>query len=80
LEVGTKIDIHNNGLLGESKIERFYLDVDRIMGNFHFFPLFQWKLLALIYPVREGANYFFGRRGIGQDRVTYRTHVALPCR
>jgi len=37
LEVGTKIDIHNNGLLGESKIERFYMDVSRIIGNFHFF-------------------------------------------
>jgi len=29
------IDIHN-GLLGESKLERFYLDVGRIIGNFHF--------------------------------------------
>ena len=36
LEVGTKIDIHNNGVLGESKIERFYLDVGRIVGNFQF--------------------------------------------
>jgi len=31
LEVGTKIDVHSNGLLGEGKIKRFYLDV----GNFH---------------------------------------------
>jgi len=42
LEVGTKIDIHNNGLLGKSKIEHFYrgdyfyLDVGRIICNFHF--------------------------------------------
>jgi len=36
LEVGIKIDIRNNGLLGEGKIERFYLDVGRIIGNFHF--------------------------------------------
>jgi len=36
LEVGTKIEIHNNGLLGEGKIKRFYLDVGRIIGDFHF--------------------------------------------
>ena len=33
LEVGTKIDRHNHGLLGEGKIERFYLDVGRIIGS-----------------------------------------------
>jgi len=37
LEIGTKIDIHNNGLLGEGKIKRFCLDVGRIIDNFHFF-------------------------------------------
>ena len=31
-----KIEIHNNGLLGEGKIESLYLDVVRIVGNFHF--------------------------------------------
>jgi len=36
LKVGTKIEIHNNGLLGEGKIERFYLDAGRIIDNFHF--------------------------------------------
>jgi len=35
-EVGTKIEIHNNGLLGEGKIEHFYLEVGGIIGNFHF--------------------------------------------
>jgi len=35
MEVGTKIDIHNNGLLGEGKIECFYLVLGRIIGNFH---------------------------------------------
>jgi len=35
LEVGTKIDKHNNGLLDEGKIERFCLDIGRIIGNFH---------------------------------------------
>jgi len=35
LEVGTKMDIHNNCLLGEGKSECFYLDIGRIIGNFH---------------------------------------------
>jgi len=43
-EVGTKMEIHNNGLLGEGKIESFYLDVGRITGNFFIFLLFQWEL------------------------------------
>jgi len=30
LEVGTKVELHNNGLLGEGKIESFYLDVGRL--------------------------------------------------
>jgi len=34
--IGTKIAIHNNGLLGEAKIESFYLDVGRIIVSFHF--------------------------------------------
>jgi len=36
LEVGTKIEIHNNGLLGKGKIESFYLDIGRVIGNFYF--------------------------------------------
>jgi len=36
LEVGTRIEIHNNGLLGKGKILSFYLDVSRIIGNFNF--------------------------------------------
>jgi len=36
MEVGTKIDIRNNGLLCDGKIECFYLDVGIIIGNFHF--------------------------------------------
>ena len=51
LEVGTEIDIHNNGLLGESKIERFYLNVGRIIGNFHF---------SIVAMKTLGANTFFG--------------------
>ena len=27
---------HNKGLLGEGKIKCFYLDIGRIIGNFHF--------------------------------------------
>jgi len=30
------MDIHNNDVLGKGKIERFYLDISRIIGNFHF--------------------------------------------
>jgi len=37
LEVRTKIKIHNNGLLGKGKIDIFYLDIGRIIRNFHFF-------------------------------------------
>ena len=29
------MDIHNNGLLGEGKIERVYLDAGRNIDNFH---------------------------------------------
>jgi len=36
LEVGTKIEIHSNSLLGEGKIESLYLDIGRIIGSFHF--------------------------------------------
>jgi len=60
--------VHNNDLLGKSKIECFYLDVGRIIVNYHF-PLFQWELWEW------GANFFMG----GGNR-TYRTHVALLCR
>jgi len=35
-EVETKIEIHNNGLLDEGNIGRFYLDVGINIGNFHF--------------------------------------------
>jgi len=66
LGVGTKIDIHNNGLLDEGKIEHFYLDIGRIIGNF-IFPLFHWELSGLISPVTEGANFcFFLGGGTGQ--------------
>jgi len=34
--VGTNIEIHNNGLLGEGKIDSFYLDIGRFIDNFHF--------------------------------------------
>jgi len=78
LEVKTKTEIHNNGLLGEGKIERFYLDVCKIIGNFNF-SIDPVETLGLISPFREGANFFFGRGGIGQLSVTYRTHAALPC-
>jgi len=36
LNIGIKIKIHNNSLLSEGKIDSFYLDVGRIIGNFHF--------------------------------------------
>jgi len=60
LEVGTNIEIHNNGLLGEGKIKRFYLDVGRIIGNFHF-SIVPWEFWELISPVKEGIFLSFGR-------------------
>jgi len=30
------VEIYNNGLLGEGKIETFCLDIGRIIGNFYF--------------------------------------------
>jgi len=33
LEVGTKIEIHNNGLPGKGKIESFCLDIGRVLGG-----------------------------------------------
>jgi len=36
LDVGTEIEIHNNSLLGKVKIDSFYLDIVRNIGNFHF--------------------------------------------
>jgi len=36
LKGGTKIEIHNKGLLGESKIEHFYLDIGIIICKSHF--------------------------------------------
>jgi len=35
-EFDTKTEIHNSSLQSEGKIESFYLDVGRIIGNFHF--------------------------------------------
>jgi len=65
LVVGTKIEIHNNGFLGKDKMYSFYLDVGRIIGNFHF-QLFLWELLGVISLAREGANFFWRKGGIGQ--------------
>jgi len=59
LEVGTKIEIYNDGLLSKGKIETFYLDVGRITGNFHF-SIVPVRTLGLISPVREGAIFLEG--------------------
>jgi len=71
LKVGTKTDIHNNGLFSNSKSKSFYLEVGRIIGNFHF-PLFQWELWGLISPVRKGA-IFLGGEQMGQHSAMDRT-------
>jgi len=65
LEVGTKIDIHNNGMLDKGKTEHFYLNIGRIIGNFHF-SIVPQELWELISPTRERANFFFLGGGIGQ--------------
>jgi len=59
LEIGTKIEIYNNALLGEGEIYSFCLDIGRITGSFHF-SIVSMETLGLISPVREGANLFFG--------------------
>jgi len=71
---GTNIEIHNNGLPGEGKLESFYLNVCRIIGNFHFSTV-PVGTLGLISLVRKG-QISFG--GVGQRSVTYKTHAALP--
>jgi len=74
------VEIHNKGLLGKSKIGRFCLDAGRIGGNFYF-SIVLMGTWALISPVTEETNLFFGEREgrIGQRNVTYKTHVALRC-
>ena len=59
LEVGTQIDMHSNGLLGEGKIEHFYLDVGRIIGNFHFFHCSTWNFGGYCLQLWKGQISFF---------------------
>jgi len=65
--VGTKIEIHNNGLLGEDKIESFYPDIDRIKRNFHFSIV----PVGIYFGVKvssygRGKRLLFWAGGIGQ--------------
>ena len=50
----------------KAKIERFYLDRDRIIGIFSFFNCFTGKLGNLgvnrLSPVREGAIFCLGEQ------------------
>jgi len=59
--VGTKYRnrLHDNGLLGQSKIDNLYLDVGRIVVNFHF-SIVPLETLGLISPVREWQIPFEG--------------------
>jgi len=50
--------LYNNGLWGEGTDEHLYLDIGRIIGNFHF-SIVPVGTLELMSPVREGANFFF---------------------
>jgi len=61
LEIGTKIEIHNNVLFGKVEIYSFCLDIGRI-GNFHF-SVVPMKTLGLTSPVRKGKYLFLGGRG-----------------
>jgi len=36
LDIGTQLEIHNDSLLGEGKFNSLYLDIGRIICNFHF--------------------------------------------
>ena len=80
LDIGKKIKIHNNGLRGEGKADCLYLDIGRIIGNFHLFilPVGLWRLIS---PVKEGTNFFSMRVwGIGQlAQCNIWDKVALPC-
>jgi len=55
-------DIHNNGLLGEGKSERFYVDVGRIIGNFHF-SIVPKGTLGVNISSKEGVIFVFGGLG-----------------
>jgi len=57
--IGTKIEIRNNNLLGEGKIDSLYLDIGRIMSNYHF-SIVSIGLWELISPVREGPIFWKG--------------------
>jgi len=78
LEVGTDIEMHNKSLLGEGKIERFYLDVGRVIGNFHFYPLLQREFWTLMSTVRRG-QIFFLQEGENRTAQCDKTHVTQRC-
>ena len=74
-------EIHINGLLGERKIEGFYLDVGRIVGNFHFFivPMGTYEVNISNWRWANFFVFWVGVEEIGQRNVTYRTYVTLQC-
>jgi len=59
--------IHNNGLLGEGKIDDFYLDISRIIGNFHFSIVPVGTLEVNVSSYRRG-KFLFG--GVGKSDST----------
>ena len=63
MEVGTKTAIHNNGLWGEGKVERFYLDVGRIIDNFNFSIVPMGTLDVNISSYGRGKFLFWGEGG-----------------
>ena len=44
LDVGRKIEIHNNGLLGKGKIESFYLSGHKLRQNYRQFSFFHCSI------------------------------------
>jgi len=65
LEVGIKTEIHNNSLLGEGKFKTFYLNIGRLMGNFHFSIV---PVGTLEYFSSKWSGNFFGG-GYGGGRI-----------
>jgi len=58
---------NNEGLLGKGKIERFYLDVKRSRGNFHF-PIVPIRTLGVNISHHGKENLFFGA---GENRTVH---------
>ena len=66
--VGINTEIHiRNGLLDKDKIDSFYVNIGRIIGNFHFSIVPVGTLGVNIFSYGRGKFLFGGR---GEDRTS----------